>query len=140
MQRAPCSRCFSSPKGSYISNQSLTRSSTLRRLGCSRSISRKPVSLPMLYLLCRRHQRRRSRWTGSDVDIVGARHVEHALVLVRKDLDEAHPRLRPVLENPGGSGAAGVFAMALEQAADFGDIFVRAQRLQVDHGLVAAPC
>ena len=63
---------------------------------------------------------------------------EHALVLVREDLDELRLRLGPVLQDPCGARAAGEIAMALEQAADHCDILVGFERLEIDAGLVAA--
>src|SRR5215469_1155831 len=111
------------------------RSSDLRRVGCSRSISRNPVILPMVHL-GRAHQRRRIGWRT--VSSFSARNVEHALVFMREDLDEIGLRDGEVFEDPRGARAAGGIAMALEKAAHNGDVFVEDERLKIDHGLVAA--
>src|ERR1700677_1166238 len=112
------------------------RSSTLRRVGCSRSISRKPVSLPMLHLLGR-HQRRHRCWRA--IETFGARASQHALVFMREDLDEARLRIGPMLQDPGGARAAGQVAMPLKQTTHTIDIFAAGQRFQIYAGPVATP-
>src|SRR5580658_4939404 len=91
------------------------RSSGLRRVGCARSISKKPVTLPMLHLGSgSRHERRCV--DGRSVDSGGALDAENPLVFVREDLDELRLGVGPVLENPRGARAAREVAMACEQA------------------------
>src|ERR1700677_3158450 len=109
------------------------RSSALRRVGCSRLISKKPVTLPMLHLGGRDQRRRGER--GS-VDGLRALDTEDAFVLVREDFDEERLRVGPVLENPGGARAAGEVAMAREQGADFVDVGGINERLEIHAGLV----
>src|ERR1700722_18507494 len=108
-----------------------------RRLGCSRSISRNPVSLPMLNLLSRRHPRRRTGW--SDVNRIGTLHTEHPFILMRENFDEARLRLGPVLQNPRRTRTPSQLAMTLQQRAHFSNVSLRLERLQVNHRLVAAP-
>src|ERR1700722_9756653 len=108
-------------------------------MGCSRSTSRKPVTLPMLHLGCCGLNLRHcvSWWT---VDGVNPLDAEHALVLMREDLDELRLRVGPVLEDPRSARASGVIAMALKQGAHFSDIFVGFERLKIHAGLVTATC
>src|SRR3954470_16225228 len=110
------------------------RSSTGRRVGCSRSISRNPVTLPMLHLGCANQGRR-----SCGIVFLRGRNPEHALELVGENLDEARLRLGPVFQYPCGAGAAGEIAMTREQSADHGDILVSFERVEIDAGLVAAP-
>src|SRR6266567_5584106 len=111
------------------------RSSGLRRVACSRSISRKPVTLPIVHL-CRAHQRRRNGWRT--VSLFRALDAKHALVFMREDLDEVGTSGLPVFKDPRSTRAAGEFAMALEQSANECDVFLKFQRFQIHGGLVAA--
>ena len=63
---------------------------------------------------------------------------EDALVFVREDFDEERLCVSPVLENPGGTGAAGEVAMTGEQSLNFFNVFGVDQGLQIHAGLVAA--
>src|ERR1035438_10195702 len=116
----------------------------MRRAGCSLSISKNPVNLPMMHLGCRRYGRRSSWKNGVDRGGVCtrrsfvARNSQDALVLVWKDLDEARLRLGPVLQNPCGVRASGQVAMAFEQAAHPDYILRENQWFQIDAGLIAA--
>src|SRR5580692_7504747 len=100
------------------------RSSGLRRVGCSRGISRKPVTLPIIHLGCA-YQRRHRDWRA--IDGFCPFDTEHTLVFVRKDLDEVGASGGPVLQNPGGARTAGKIAMALEQSANEGDVLLAVQ-------------
>src|SRR5208337_1331489 len=112
------------------------RSSALRRVACSRPISRKPVTLPMLHLGGGRHERRRSG--GWCVNRFRARYAKHALVLVRIDLDELRLSVCPVFEDPRGARAAGGRPMTRKQVADLLHVSGINKRLEIDAGLVAA--
>src|ERR1700683_2738103 len=113
------------------------RSSGLRRVGCARSISRNPVTLPMLHLGSgSRHERR--RMDGRSINSGGALDAENPLVLVREDFDELRLGVGPVLENPRSARAAGEIAMACEQALHALNVGGVDERFEVDAGLVAA--
>src|SRR6266496_2238090 len=108
-----------------------------RRAGCSRSISRNPVTLPMLHLCCCRHQRRRIYWRS--VNRIHAFNPQDAFVFVWEYLDESRLCSRPVFEDPCGTRASGKVAMPFEEPSNLGNILIRHKRLQVHARFIASP-
>src|SRR5579859_7160149 len=98
------------------------RSSAGRRTACSRSISRNPVTLPMLHLGGGLDMRRDSDINWRRVDGFDAFYAQYALVFVREDLDEAGLSFAPMLEDPRCARASGEVAMAFEQTANLSDV------------------
>src|SRR5580692_4778816 len=72
----------------------------------------KPVVLPMLHLLRRRKDGKR---LTRDIRLGAAAYSQHSLEFVRKNFDEPGQHVRPILENPPSSPAAGEFKMAQNQ-------------------------
>src|SRR5215469_3887653 len=101
-------------------------------MGCSRSISRNPVVLPMLHLGGCLDLRRTIDWRR--VDSIDALDAEYSLELVREDLDELRLRVSPVLESPCGARAAGAVAVGLGQRADLCDICIGNKWREIDAG------
>src|ERR1017187_9981794 len=99
------------------------RTAASRRPGTSRVYSMKPVTFPMLFLLCHRY--------------LLACNAKHAFVFVREHLDELGQHVLPVLEHPLAAHAVGGLHVAVYDPVEQVGVF-RRHRLQIHPGGVAA--
>src|SRR5581483_3112471 len=159
MQRAPWAWSLSRGIGFSYSRQSRTRSLTGRRAGVSRSISRKPPSLPIqpvtpeLYFTCPRSiavqlltPSLKGKGDGCRSDRGQLRRFgvemlafEHLAVFGRQDLDELARVLIPTLQHTARHFALRVLQVARDQRMHLAGLGLILEAEQLHHAGVAAP-